>query len=340
LFDLIAMGELLIDFTPAGVLENGNRLFEQNPGGAPANVLMAISKLGKKCAFIGMVGKDQFGVFLKDTLRKFGIEVSGLKNSETANTTLAFVHLDSSGERSFSFYRNPGADMMITPNDIDYELLKKTKKFHFGSVSMTNEPARSATLAAAKFARDHGIVVSFDPNFRLPLWRNTEEAKEMIKCGLEYTDILKVSAEELELLTGTKDLAAGSAILYEQGISVVLVTLGADGCYYRYQGGTGKMPGYKVKVVDTTGAGDAFLSGILYWFSELSLSEIKQLKQDEFQKIVAFANGMGALATTKKGAVTALPGLRQVKQFLYGNVIQGNDDPSIPPMTTNIEGSR
>lgn len=318
MLDLLALGELLIDFTPAGVSENGNRLFEENPGGAPANVLRAIAKWGKTAGFIGMVGKDRFGYFLKDLLQKNEIDISGLKFSETANTTLAFVHLDSDGERSFSFYRNPGADMMLTPDDLDYGLIKRSKIFHFGAVSMTAEPSRSATLAAAKAAKKYGLIVSFDPNYRPLLWSSIEEAKNVIKSGLEYTNILKVSGEELELITGTNNLAKGSAILYDQGISVVLITLGPEGCYYRYQGGTGKLPAYEVKVVDTTGAGDAFLSGVLYRFSELSLSEIERLDYDKFQKIVTFANAMGALATTKKGAVTALPSLELVKRLISG----------------------
>ncbi|MGE5581241.1 MAG: carbohydrate kinase family protein [Bacillota bacterium] len=318
MFDLLALGELLIDFTPAGLSEAGNRLFEENPGGAPANVLAAVAKLGKKSAFIGMVGKDQFGLFLKEALRQNGIETGGLKFSETANTTLAFVHLDAGGDRSFSFYRKPGADMMLTPDDLDYDLLKKARIFHFGSVSMTGEPSRSATLAAAKFAKEHGLMVSYDPNYRPPLWPSLEEARKVIISGLQYADILKVSAEELELITGTNDLAKGSASLHDQGISVVLVTLGPEGCFYRYQGGSGKLAAYEVKVIDTTGAGDAFLGGILYWFSGLSLTEIKRLNQAEFEKMVAFANAMGALSTTKKGAIPAMPSLEEVKQLTRG----------------------
>ncbi|HBK69502.1 MAG TPA: carbohydrate kinase [Firmicutes bacterium] len=325
MYDVVALGELLIDFTPFGSSERGNQLFEQNPGGAPANVLAAISKLGKKGAFIGMVGQDQFGSFLREVLAENGIEVSGLKFSKTYQTTLAFVHLDQDGDRSFSFYRNPGADLMLSSEDVDYDLIKKAKIFHFGSVSMTKGPSRETTLAAAKFAKEKGLIVSYDPNYRPPLWNNITEAKTVIKSGLKYVDILKVSQEELELITGTNDLDKGTASLYEQGIQVIFVTLGPEGCYYRYPGGIGKMATYKVKVVDTTGAGDAFLGGILYWFSQLTLQEIYKLSLSELRKIINFANGMGALTTTKKGGIPALPSLEEVN-LLIGNLHLRKDD--------------
>lgn len=318
MYDVVALGELLIDFTPSGRTERGNQLFEQNPGGAPANVLAAISRLGKKSAFIGMVGQDQFGLFLKDVLAKNRIEVSGLKFSNTYHTTLAFVHLDQDGDRSFSFYRNPGADAMLNLEDVDYELIKKAKIFHFGSVSMTKGPSREATIAAARFAKEKGLLVSYDPNYRPLLWENRAEAKTVIKSGLEYADILKVSQEELELITGTNNLEEGTGALYDYGIQVILVTLGPEGCFYRYPGGVGKMATYQVKVVDTTGAGDAFLGGILYWFSELSLQEICKLPQSELRKVINFANGMGALSTTKRGGLPSLPSLEEVG-LLIGN---------------------
>jgi fructokinase len=318
MFDVTAIGELLIDFTPAGFSESGNRLFEQNPGGAPANVLAAIAKLGKKGTFIGMVGQDQFGVFLKEVLQRNGIDVSGLKFCQTVNTTLAFVHLDSSGDRSFSFYRNPGADMMLTPADVDYNLIKNSKIFHFGSISLTDEPVCSATMAAVKFAKENGLIISYDPNYRPLLWPSEAQAITMMKTGLQFADIVKVSEEELKLLTGTDDLQKGSTLLYEMGIRVVLITLGPEGCFYRYSGGTGKIPTYTVQAIDTTGAGDAFFGGVLYWFSRLTLPEIQKLNQTEFQKIVRFANAMGALTTTKKGAIPSLPSLAAVNQIITG----------------------
>ncbi len=316
MFDVVAMGELLIDFTPSGLSTSGNQLFEQNPGGAPANVLASMAKLNKKCAFIGMVGHDQFGVFLKDVLQDIGIDIRGLRQSKEYHTTLAFVHLTSDGDRSFSFYRNPGADMMLRPEDLDFEVIGQAKIFHFGSISLTSEPARSATLAAVKFAKAQGKLVSYDPNYRPLLWPCKEQAVEMMKSGLEYTDILKISENELELLTGTTDLARGSALLYKMGISVVLVTLGSEGCYYSYQGGSGKIPAFHVDTIDTTGAGDAFLGGVLYWFSQFNLLEIQKLDLDEFIKIITFANAVGGLTTTQKGAIPALPSLKEITELI------------------------
>jgi fructokinase len=314
MFDVVALGELLIDFTPAGNTKEGLPLFEQNPGGAPANVLVALSKLGRKCAFLGMVGNDQFGTFLRDTLVGHNLDVTGLRFSATVGTTLAFVHLLANGERSFSFYRNPGADMMLRPEDLDYDLIKNAKVFHFGSISMTDEPSRNATLAAVKFAKEKGLLVSFDPNYRPLLWKSQSAAQDAIRSGMAFADLLKISQEELELITGCADVAEGAALLREQGIGVVLVTLGAAGCFYCYPGGTGHLDTYQLKTVDTTGAGDAFLGGILYWVSKLSKQEMLTLSVPEFERIVDFANATGALTTTKKGAIPALPDLALVTE--------------------------
>lgn len=314
MFDVVALGEVLIDFTPMGLSQAGNELFERNPGGAPANVLAAVKRLGKKSAFIGMAGKDQFGVFLKNTLENSGIDVSGLRFSEEVNTTLAFVHLDSRGDRSFSFYRNPGADMMISEKDLDLELIKSAKVFHFGSISLTHEPARSATISAVTTAKASGAIISYDPNLRPPLWKSLEDAKEKMLMGLKYADILKISEEELEFITGIKDLEEGSLALHDMGVRVVLVTLGPKGCFYRYSGGTGRLHTYDTKVVDTTGAGDGFFGGVLFKLSELTLGEIDRLSKVEFEKIIDFGNAVGALATTKKGAIPAMPTMEEVEE--------------------------
>lgn len=316
MYDIVALGELLIDFTPSGVTGDGNPGFVQNPGGAPANVLAAMAKLGKKSAFIGMVGRDQFGRFLRDVLLKNGIAIDGLKYSNTVNTTLAFVHLAPDGDRTFSFYRNPGADMMLTPADVDYPLIRDSNMFHFGSISLTDEPARSATLAAAEFAKNEGKLISYDPNYRPPLWKSEEQAKTWMQEGLKYADIVKVSDSELELLTGTHDPEKGSALLFDQAISVVLITMGPKGCYYRYRGGTGKVETYNVPVVDTTGAGDAFLGGLLYGLSGMSFEAINGLEEAQFRNIVDFANATGALATTRKGAIPAMPSLEEVNRCI------------------------
>lgn len=316
MFDVAALGELLIDFTPAGLSDVGNDIFQKNPGGAPANVLVAVSRLGKKSAFIGMVGKDRFGLFLRDVLKDNDVDVSGLKFSENVNTTLAFVHLGKNGDRSFSFYRNPGADMMLKEEDLNYDVINNSKIFHFGSISMTDEPSRSATLKAVKVAKENGSIISFDPNLRPPLWKSLKDAKERIIEGLRYADILKVSEEEMEFITGTSDIQEGSSMLYKMGIKLVLITLGENGCYYKYEKGTGKIDGFKVKVIDTTGAGDAFLGGILYNICEKNICDISSVEKSEMEDIVRFANCVGAIATTKKGAIPAMPNLNEVLDFM------------------------
>jgi fructokinase len=316
MFDVAALGELLIDFTPYGVSEAGNNLFERNPGGAPANVLVALSKLGKKSAFLGMVGKDQFGIFLRDVLNNNNVDTAGLVLNNKVNTTLAFVHLNEKGDRSFSFYRNPGADMMISESDINYEVIKNSKIFHYGSLSLTDEPARSATLAALKCAKENELVISYDPNLRPPLWKSLDAAKEMINLGMEFADILKVSEEELEFITGIKDFEEGTQVLLNRGVSLVFVTLGEKGCFYRYKGGTGHVAAFRVNAVDTTGAGDGFLGAVLSKLANKSLAKINEMSKDELEGIIKFGNAVGALATTKKGAIPAMPSMEQIEEFM------------------------
>ena len=218
MFDVVALGELLIDFTPAGTSEAGNVLFERNPGGAPANVLAAVTKLGGTGALIGKVGSDQFGFFLRDVLEKHGIDGRGLRFSHDVNTTLAFVQLNEHGDRSFSFYRKPGADTTLAPEDLDFGLIDSAKIFHFGSLSMTDEPARSATRTALEYARKKGKIITYDPNWRPVLWTSDEQAKENMLFGLQYADVLKISEEELMFLTGSGDIDAGSRRFLERGV--------------------------------------------------------------------------------------------------------------------------
>jgi len=321
MFHVIALGELLIDFTPVQ-LGNQKLVFEQNPGGAPANVLAAVAKLGKSAAFLGMVGEDQFGRFLKNVLLDNNIDVTGLKFSDTVHTTLAFVHIFNNGDRSFSFYRNPGADMMLRQSDIDYDMIRQSKVFHFGSISLTHEPVRGATLAACQFAKDHGLIISYDPNYRAPLWPSILQAKENIALGLQFADILKISEEELEIITGTKDLASGASIIFQQGVKVVLITLGAQGCYYKYAGGEGSITSFAVHAIDTTGAGDAFLGAFLYQTSEMRIDDICSLQNEEFAALIRFSNAAGALTTTKTGAIPALPSLDQINELRQQFVIK------------------
>ncbi|ADD03328.1 PfkB domain protein [Thermoanaerobacter italicus Ab9] len=319
MYDVVSLGELLIDFTPAGISENGNTLFECNAGGAPANVAAALAKLGKKSAFIGKVGNDQFGLFLMEVLKSLNVDISGLTFSKDVNTTLAFVHLDEKGDRSFNFYRNPGADMMLEEKEVNYNLIKNSKIFHFGSISMTHEPARTATIKSVKYAKENGLLISFDPNLRPPLWKELNDAKKMIQVGLNFADILKISEEELLFLTNMEDLTEGSKMLFEQyNIQLIFITLGVKGCFYRFGSNIGHVSAYDVNAIDTTGAGDAFMGGILYQIIEKE-KKLDDYTVDDVEKIIDFANAAGALATTKRGAIPALPSLEEIHELLKNN---------------------
>jgi fructokinase len=318
MLDVTALGEILIDFTPAANSDAQTVSFVRNPGGAPANVLASLAKLGKKTAFIGKVGKDQFGIFLKGVLEQSGIETKGLVFSEETNTTLAFVHLNEQGDRSFSFYRNPGADMMLTADEVDLELIASSKVFHFGSISLTHEPSASATLKALNHAKESGCLISYDPNLRIPLWKDLNHAKQQIELGLSYADVLKISEEELAFITGTQDLEQGSKNIYEHfHVKLIFVTLGPEGCYYRIGHETGMRKGYAVTAVDTTGAGDSFLAGVLYQILGCGKA-ISELLLNDIEPMVGFANAVGALTTTKKGAIPAMPSLEEIEELMRG----------------------
>ncbi|MEK8212025.1 PfkB family carbohydrate kinase [Paenibacillus sp. FSL L8-0463] len=314
--DITAIGEVLIDFTPAGLSEKGEQLFECNPGGAPANVVVVLSKLGRSTAIIGKIGEDQFGEYLTRVLRENGVDTKGLVKEKQANTTLAFVHLKEDGDRTFSFYRNPGADMLLGIDDIDLEQIKDTKIFHFGSVSMTHEPSASATLKACTQAKENGALISFDPNLRPALWKDLEQAKIKIKEGLALADIVKISEEELEFITGLTDLEEGTHQIQTQfKVKVILVTKAEKGCFVRYGSGSkwADVPGFKVQTVDTTGAGDAFLGGFLYQLLERGGS-MDQIRDQDWIPIVRFANAVGALVTTQKGAIPAIPTYKEINK--------------------------
>jgi fructokinase len=319
MFDVCALGELLIDFTPIGSSKNGNVLFERNPGGAPANVLTALAKLNKKTAFLGKVGDDQFGHFLEGVLTEQGIDTTGLRFSKDVPTTLAFVHLDERGDRSFSFYRNPGADITLTRHELKTDIISKSRIFHFGSLSLTHEPVRSATFEALKVAKDNHILVSYDPNLRPALWSSLEEVKDMILKGLEYADIVKISEEEFEFLTQSRNLEEGTQHLCEKyHVSLLLVTMGDKGCFYRFGGQTGYKNGFKTATIDTTGAGDAFFGGILYKLIELGLHP-HELTGKNMEQVTTFANGLAALSTTRLGGIPSMPTLKEVEEFLKTN---------------------
>jgi len=318
MFDITVFGEILIDFTPAGTSSQGNICFERNPGGAPANVAVCVARLGGKSAFIGKVGEDMFGQFLSKVLEDNKVDVSGLRFSKEKNTTLAFVQLDEKGDRSFSFYRDPGADTTLEPSEINYELIKNSKVFHFGSLSLTDEPARSATHAALKYAKENGCTISYDPNLRPPLWGSMEQAKEQILSVMGYCDILKISEEEMEFLTGEKVLDKGTGVLYDKfGMSLILVTRGEEGSYYRFGGLTGNKPTFnELKPVDTTGAGDSFLGGFIYSMLSKGLNHPGKLDVGQLEDILVFSNAAASLCVTRKGAIPAMPDLESVKKLV------------------------
>ena len=310
MIDITAVGEILIDLTQSGVNELGIPVFAANPGGAPANLAVAAAKLGASTAFIGKVGTDSFGTFLRSTLEENRVDVSGMVTDPRNRTTLAVVALDKFGERTFSFYRDPSADVNLRTEEISEEQLKNTRFLHFGSVSLTTDPARGATLYAAKTAKGHGAIISYDPNYRASLWNSQAEAVEAMLEPLPMVDVLKVSDEELPLLTGTEDLEAGSKILADKGISLVLVTLGANGAYYRFKGCTGHVPGIRVKVGDTNGAGDTFFGAAL---SQLAKFEkLEDVTVAGLEKIIAVANKAAALTTSRHGAIPAMPSAKEV----------------------------
>jgi fructokinase len=311
MFDVVALGEILIDFTPAGLSPQGNVLFERNPGGAPANVLAAVTRLGGTGAFLGMVGDDAFGHYLRGVLETLGVDVRGLRTTKKADTTLAFVHLDDRGDRSFSFYRRPGADTQLTVQALEKPVIDEGRIFHFGSLSLTDEPSRSTTLAAAAHARSKGRLVSYDPNWRPPLWANDATAKAGMQSGLPFADILKVSETELEFLTGDADLESGSAKLFDKDRTIVLVTLGPKGCFFRCAQGFGLVETYDTRVVDTTGAGDAFLGALLFRLAHLD-RPFEDLSFEEVEELADFANAAGSLCASRRGAIPGMPSMEEI----------------------------
>ena len=314
MYDVTALGEILIDFTPQGYNEEGNPSFVANPGGAPGNVMVGLSSLGMKSCFIGSVGRDQFGERLKKTLRNKGVNIEGIVQVDIP-TTLAFVHIADDGDRSFSFYRKPGADMMLTKNDLKLDLISKSKIFHVGSISMTDDPVREATLVALKHAKKNNVAISYDPNLRPALWESLSVAKKWILEIIPFADIVKLSEEELEFLTGEQDIQTGVGKLKQQyNIPLLFVTLGAKGSYCIANGETIRVPGRIVNAVDTTGCGDAFFAGVLYQIIKMNVIG-KQLTKEEMTAILKFGNAMGGYVATKKGAIPAMPSIEQIQSF-------------------------
>ena len=314
-YDVVALGELLIDFTEYGKSDRGNKLFEANPGGAPCNVLALLQKLGKKTAFIGKVGNDQFGRLLCETISSIGIDSTNLVFDEEIPTTLAFVGKTPDGDREFSFYRNPGADMMLNANEVNVDLLANTKIFHFGTLSMTHATVREATISAIKKAKENGALISLDPNLREPLWKSLDEAKTQMKAALSYCDILKISDNEIEFLTGETDFDEGvKKIREEYDIPLICVTMGKDGsrAYYNdikvVAGGF-----YQENIVDTTGAGDTFCGSVLNYICENGL---ENLSEKQIEEMITFANAAASLVTTKAGAILSMPTEAEIEKLL------------------------
>ncbi len=306
------VGEVLIDFTPAGLSENGNTLFERNPGGGPANAAVAASVLGAPAFFMGMAGYDEFGKFLKRTFEDKNVDTTGFVYSKSVNTTLAFVQLDETGNRSFSFYRNPGADMMFSESDIDFSIIDNCDILHFSSVSMSKGESRNATKKAVEYAKSKGKLISYDPNLRELLWDNLDEAKEVISSMLKYADILKISGEELEFITSKSDIEKATEVLFEMGIPLIFSTLGPKGCYFRHESGSGSLRTYSTKVIDTTGSGDAFIGAVLYKLAKFG-GDIGKLKKADVYDIADFANAAGSTAATIKGGIPSMPTVEQVE---------------------------
>ena len=315
MIDVTALGEILIDFTPCGMSEAGQRVFEQNPGGAPANVLACLNKCGKKTAFIGKVGDDMHGQFLVDVLKNSDICTEGVVVDDSVFTTLAFVALSETGERSFSFARKPGADTCLRQDELKEEVIRDSKVFHIGSLSLTAEPVKGTTFKALEIAKEAGCIISYDPNYRAPLWDSKEAAIEGMRSVVSYVDVMKLSDEETALLTDIVEPEAAAKTLVAQGVSVVAVTLGADGALVCTKEGSIVVPGFKANMVDTTGAGDSFWGGFLKCLLE-SGKRPEEITLDEAATFAKYGNAVASLCVEKRGAIPAMPTLEEVEERL------------------------
>lgn len=313
--DVVALGELLIDFTDNGKSEQGNTIFEANPGGAPCNVLSILNRCGHSTAFIGKVGQDIFGLKLKAVLEETGIDTTGLIVDGQARTTLAFVQTFEDGDRDFSFYRNPGADMLLTAEEVDEELVKGARIFHFGTLSMTHEGVREATKKGIRLAKEAGALISFDPNLRPPLWSSLDEAKEQAAYGFGQCDILKISDNEIQWFTGEEDYDAGIRKLREQyDIPLILLSMGRDGSRAYYKDLRVEVPSFiQEHTIETTGAGDTFGGSCLHYVLENGL---ENLTEEGLRRMLTFANAAASIITTRKGALRVMPEMDEVERFI------------------------
>ena len=315
LFDVTALGELLIDFTENGTSSQGNPLMEANPGGAPCNVLAMLERLGKKTAFIGKVGKDMFGNQLKAAVEEVGIDTRNLIMDENVHTTLAFVHTYPDGDRDFSFYRDPGADMMLTKDEVQKELIENSRIFHFGTLSSTHEGVREATRHAIELAKEAGCIITFDPNLRPPLWKSLYDARKEIEYGMTKCDVLKISDNEVEFLFETTDYDKGAAMIREKyNIPLVLITMGKDGSRAYYKDlRVEAAPFLQENTIETTGAGDTFCASTLNYVLEHGLED---LTEENLKELLTFANAAASLITTRKGALRVMPSRQEVLDFI------------------------
>ncbi|MCC6442044.1 MAG: hypothetical protein IT210_01165 [Armatimonadetes bacterium] len=317
--DVFCLGEALIDFVS---MESGVSLIEspgflKAAGGAPANVSVGLARLGVPVAFMGKVGEDPFGHYLERTFRSAGVDTSPMRFDREARTGLSFVSLTGSGERDFIFFRNPSADMRLSPDEVDPEAIRRAKIFQFGSITLITEPSRSATLKALDVAKEAGLIVSYDPNLRLPLWPSEEQARQEILVSLPLADIVKVSEVELEFLFGSQDAEKGTEQLLDMGAKIAVATLGEAGCFYRNKQASGAVKGFEVNTVDTTGAGDGFVAGLLTGLLRGEAHRhLDDLDASALDTTCRYANAVGALATTRKGAIPALPTADEVARFL------------------------
>ncbi|VYT19807.1 5-dehydro-2-deoxygluconokinase [uncultured Blautia sp.] len=315
LFDVTALGELLIDFTENGTTSQGNPLLEANPGGAVCNVLAMLGRLGKKTAFIGKVGQDMFGTQLKNAVEEVDIDTRALFMDEEVHTTLAFVHTYPDGDRDFSFYRNPGADMMLTKDEVPDDLIQNSRLFHFGTLSSTHEGVREATRHAIEVAKDAGCIITFDPNLRPPLWKSLDDARREIEYGMTKCDVLKISDNEVEFLFDTTDYDKGAALIREKyNIPLVLITMGKDGsrAYYKDMR-VEAAPFLQKNTIETTGAGDTFCASTLNYILEHGL---ENLTEENLMEMLTFANAAASLITTRKGALRVMPSRQEVIDFI------------------------
>lgn len=315
-YDVIALGELLIDFTSNGVSEQNNPLLEANPGGAPCNVLSMLSRLGRKTAFIGKVGKDGFGELLTKVVQEQGIDTSGICYDCNVHTTLALVLKKENGDRDFAFYRNPGADMTLCETELKLDMIQQSKIFHFGTLSLTDEPVRSTTQKAVAIAKENGLTITFDPNLREPLWKSLEEAHEQIAWGLKQADVLKISDNEITWFTGLDDYDAGIEKLQQDypNLKLICLSMGPEGSKAKYHDIQVSYPAFiQNSTIETTGAGDTFCACVINAVLEYG---IDGLDAEKLEKMLQFANASASLVTTKKGALRVMPTKQEVEQFI------------------------